>query len=127
MDNGINLLIEALVEITNTTSNGNKGEDFESQISQILSKVGFTKCSLEFKSPISISKSLPNLSKNEYNELTKIIKDSIIEKNNIQVVKNPFSNYFNSNIYIYIYINRLVCNNFQIFNINKKLCYTTRN
>lgn len=113
MDSGIKLFIEALMEITNTTSNGNKGEDFESQISQILSKVGFTKCSLEFKSPISISKSLPNLSKNEYNELTKRIKDSIIEKNNIQVVKNPFSNYLNPNIYIYI--NHLVHNNFQIF------------
>lgn len=126
MDNGINLLIEALVEITNTTSNGNKGEDFESQISQILSKVGFTKCSLEFKSPISISKSLPNLSKNEYNELTKIIKDSIIEKNNIQVVKNPFSNYFNSNIYIYISTVWFATIS-RFFNINKKLCYTTRN
>lgn len=126
MDSGIKLFIEALMEITNTTSNGNKGEDFESQISQILSKVGFTKCSLEFKSPISISKSLPNLSKNEYNELTKRIKDSIIEKNNIQVVKNPFSNYLNPNIYIYISTIWFTTIS-RFFNINKKLCYTIRN
>ncbi|MDE7221970.1 MAG: hypothetical protein K2N40_01720 [Ureaplasma sp.] len=49
MDSGINLLIETLTEVTNLTSNGNKGEDFEYQVSQILSKVGFIKCSLEFE------------------------------------------------------------------------------
>ncbi|MDE5617508.1 MAG: hypothetical protein K2I36_01535, partial [Ureaplasma sp.] len=102
MDSGINLLIETLTEVTNLTSNGNKGEDFEYQVSQILSKVGFIKCSLEFESSISILKSLTNLSKNKFNELTKKIKDSIIDKNNIEIVKNPFLNYFNSNIYIYI-------------------------
>lgn len=114
MDKGVSLFINALETITSEFANGNKGQEFEEQIKSILSKNNFVQSSFDLKSGMKITSSFTDFNKDEYLNLLKELKERILSKTNAEIIKNPFSDYMN-NPYIYIYINLLVHNNFQIF------------
>lgn len=102
MDKGLGAFIDFLKQITKSNQNGNKGSEFENFIRSKLDTCGFKEASFDEKSYMYMNKNIFKIEKEEFDNLKRNLKEKVLNKNNIQVIKNPFKDYKNNDIYIYI-------------------------
>lgn len=91
---------------------GNNGKEFEERIKLIFEKQDFRSCSFDKrKSHVFIGNIFKPSNGKKIEEIIKDVKKQVLDKDNIELIKSPF----NTNIYIYIYINLLDHKTFQTF------------
>lgn len=103
MDKGLNAFINFLKHIIASKQSNNDWSDFENYIKNKLDEYNFKEASFDEKSSLCLYKDLLNLEIEEFKNLKSSLKDKVLNKNNIQIIKNPFKNYNNNGFCYYTY------------------------
>ena len=111
MDYGILNLINVFNTLKSKKSFGPCGKKFEEQIIAELGKNQFIEGSLDPNKTNNLL-NLLNMDKKIFNNFKDLIKNLVLDKKNIEPIKNIISNFMPN---IYIYINHLDLKIFQIF------------
>lgn len=115
-DKGLEKFINFLKDLIKSNQNGNKGEEFENLIQSKLQKSGALKAGFDKDNPVEYIVELLSINHDQYKKNFNTLKNKILNKNSSEIISNPFSKNIDTNdIYIYIYINRMVHKIFQIF------------
>ncbi|MDE5545168.1 MAG: hypothetical protein K2I76_01000 [Malacoplasma sp.] len=100
-DIGINLLINSLKNLKESKRYGTNGKTFEDRVKQEFESQKIIQGSLEPDSDLFLNNQL-KLSKKDFNYCKENIKNLILDKKNLETIQNPFKNFVNNYIYIYI-------------------------
>lgn len=89
-DKKIQCFINFLNEVKKSPSVGNKGSEFEEKIQDILRKNNFDRKTLdEEKSSFYLGEEFPYLPLKKFREIKKEIKDRVLDKTSVELIKNP--------------------------------------
>ncbi|MEG3826340.1 hypothetical protein [Mesomycoplasma ovipneumoniae] len=101
-DKGLEKFISFLKDLTKSSQNGNKGEEFENLIEAKLQKSGALKTGFDKLKPVEYIVELFSINHDEYKKNFNTIKNKILNKNSSEIVSNPFKNINANNTYAYI-------------------------
>ncbi|WP_322902295.1 hypothetical protein [Mycoplasmopsis felis] len=102
-DKGIEKFIYFLHDLINSDQNGNTGEEFEELIKRKLRNNDCISYSFNNKDEVSFIKNFLTIDNDTYTKKFTELRSQVLNKNNLEVILNPFKGYFKNDIYIYIY------------------------
>ncbi|WP_031489301.1 hypothetical protein [Ureaplasma canigenitalium] len=94
--------IDFLEKVVDSKQNGNTGDEFEHFILKKLDGGSFTKVSLKKEESIDYLNNLLKIDQSVFESLINKMNNQVLDKNNIQVIRNPFGHYIGDlNWYVY--------------------------